>query len=260
MSDWFGTKSGNAAVEAGLDLEMPGPTVFRGAKMVEDVKNGVLSESVINDRVSNMLRLIEKTSSTHSTAPERSVVDEQTNNLARRIASEGIILLKNDNNILPLDLKSSSKIAVVGATALNLPIGGGGSASAPPQYLQSPFELIKELHSQPELVELAAGVKIHNTIPLVVPAKMKATNGKSGIDVAYFNNGVDTPVLTEILEYPQVIMLGRIKDGLKHGDFRYELSTSITPETTGLHTVAIQSTGNFSMFVDGKEVCKPNLT
>jgi beta-glucosidase len=202
-----------------------------------------------------MLTLIEKTIATHSSEPEQSVIDEHTNLLARRIASEGIVLVKNENNTLPLALKTAPKIALVGASATNPPIGGGGSASAPPQYLQNPFELIKKLHSQPDAVKLAGGVKVHNTIPLLPASKMKAANGESGINVSYFNNGVDEPVLTEYLQHPQVVMLGRIKDGLKHGDFRYEMSTSLTPETTGLHTVAIQSTGNFSLFVDGIEVC-----
>ena len=60
MSDWYGTRSCLPALEAGLDLEMPGPTIFRGSKVLEKIKNGELDISLLNQRVENVLKLIQK--------------------------------------------------------------------------------------------------------------------------------------------------------------------------------------------------------
>src|SRR3954453_11680529 len=63
MSDWFGTHSTVPSVNAGLDLEMPGPAAWRGAKLLQAVECGEVSEAAINESVRRLLRLIERTGS-----------------------------------------------------------------------------------------------------------------------------------------------------------------------------------------------------
>jgi beta-glucosidase len=252
ISDWYGTHSCIPAIMAGLDLEMPGPSVFRGAKLVEAVKNGRLNQTVLDDRVANVLKLVEQTKSSHSTAPEESLFDESANQLAKQVGMEGIILLQNRNSILPL--VGSERLAIIGAAATAPPISGGGSAAAPPQYVKCPADFIKALHSQPDFVETSAGVMVHVTIPTVSQELIFAHDGKNGVDVRYFNDGDITPVLEESQPLPEVVMLGQIKPGLKADAFSYEITTTLIPRTTGLHTIGIQATGSFVLKINGENV------
>ncbi|KAL5347515.1 hypothetical protein ACLOAV_007827 [Pseudogymnoascus australis] len=258
MSDWYGTNSEIAALEAGLDLEMPGPSVFRGASLVKNVQNGTVDEKLVDQRAANVLRLIERTAESHSMKPERSLDDESGNCLAKEIGTEGIVLLQNRKSVLPL--QKTQKLAVIGSAATTPPISGGGSAAAPPQYLQRPIDSIKALHSDPELVKGSRGVKVHVTIPICAEEQMFARNGEHGVDVSYFNDGLEMPIIEEFQKTPRIVMLGRIKPGLKAEGFHYEMSTTLIPTTSGLHTIGIQATGSFLLKVNGKDVLSEKVS
>ncbi|KAH2305861.1 hypothetical protein KXV47_008217 [Aspergillus fumigatus] len=128
VSDCFATKSCAASINAGLDLEMPGPSVFRGPKLVAAVRDGVVDEKAVDECVSRVLALAEKTRESHSLELERSEIIPETNALALKIASEGIVLLKNEQGVLPLDMRRALKIAVIGVPASEPVVSGGGSA------------------------------------------------------------------------------------------------------------------------------------
>ncbi|OBT63616.1 hypothetical protein VE03_07341 [Pseudogymnoascus sp. 23342-1-I1] len=258
MSDWYGTNSQVAALEAGLDLEMPGPSVFRGASLVKNVQNGTVNEKLVDQRAASVLQLIERTAESHSTEPEKSLDDKSGNDLAKEIGTEGIVLLQNRKSVLPL--QKTQKLAVIGSAATAPPISGGGSAAAPPQYLQRPIDSITALHSDPELVKCSRGVKVHATVPICAEKQMFAQNGEHGVDVSYFNNGVEMPITEEFQKIPQVVMLGRIKPGLKAEGFHYEMSTTLIPITSGLHTIGIQATGSFVLKVNGKDVLSETVS
>jgi beta-glucosidase len=133
MSDWYGTESTSAAIEAGLDIEMPGPSKARGNKLIEDVKSGQINTKVIDQRVLGVLKLASRSKEVASTANELAGEDEATNGLIRKIASNSMVLLKNENNLLPLKIEEAPKIAVIGHHA-SIYTSGGGSASGIPQY------------------------------------------------------------------------------------------------------------------------------
>lgn len=261
MSDWFGTRSGLPAVNAGLDLEMPGPSVFRGQRLVEDVKTGLISEHVIDERARNVLKLIHRTSASHTQEEERSVINEEANSLARQVASEGIVLLKNKRNILPLNLANkNSKLAVIGPFALNPPIGGGGSAQAPPQYVQTPFQCLQNAHLRPSNVKFSPGMKQYTTVPAIPLAQCTSSKtGRNEIDICYYQKGISEPmlVLEESIASVQTAMLGFIKQPLTQESFsHFTMSTLLTPTTTGIHTLAIQATSSFVLSVDNVPVLR----
>lgn len=253
MSDWFGTTSREGALAAGLDVEMPGPTVFRGAGLVEDVKSGKISEALVDERVLEVLKFVARTKEAHSTAAEVSGQDDATSALCRKIAAESIVLLKNEGNVLPLDLKKELKVSVVGVPSI-IPSSGGGSAGGTPQYIQRPLDNIKALHPNPEAVTFVNGVQIHKVIPMVPPPKLLTSDGKHGVEIKFWNDGDDAPVLEEFMPVPMMVTMGRLKTGLKESGFRYEIATTLTPSTTGTHTLAVISTGAFKLLIDGKEV------
>jgi beta-glucosidase len=120
------------SLKAGLDLEMPGPRDRRVNAVIEAVHTGLLDETVLDEAVGNILRIIFKAAKT----PKGGSFDITGHHaLARRIAAEGMVLLKN-NGILPL--KSRKQIAVIGLSAKK-PYYQGGQLSHQPYQAEYPI-------------------------------------------------------------------------------------------------------------------------
>ena len=105
VSDWFGTRS-TAAVGAGLDLEMPGPASFLGPHLVDAVAGGTVSADAVRDAADRMLRLLQ---AARLTPTGRAPLHRGTIALARQAAAAGIVLLKNESSVLPLDPATMSR-------------------------------------------------------------------------------------------------------------------------------------------------------
>ncbi|KAF3384817.1 Beta-glucosidase B [Penicillium rolfsii] len=254
MSDWYGTKSTNEALEAGLDLEMPGPSVFRGSKLLDAIKRKEISEGALDAAVARVLTMIDRTSPSHSDKEEESLIRDSTSAMALKTASEGIILLKNEKKILPLDMTGHLKIALIGAAAVNPSITGGGSACAKPQYVHTPLKCFQDACKDPNQVSFVHGVNAHHIVPLMPVNMMQSQNGLPGVTVDYYLDSSDTPVYSEHSQQPVVVMLGRLKPGLTQTGFHFIMKTTITANQSGNHTLAVQATGEFTLHVDGIEV------
>ncbi|KAH6884220.1 glycoside hydrolase superfamily [Thelonectria olida] len=249
ISDWFGTRSTIPAVQAGLDLEMPFP-IFRGQKLLKAVQSGELDEQVINSRVEKLLELRNKTRPSHGEGEESSEIVPETNAVARDLARQGVVLLKNLENTLPLNMAGSPKLAVIGEYAQRPVVTGGGSASCKPQYRQVPHELLREVHPRPELVQYASGVRTRVIVPMAPPSRLKAKNGQHGVDVVYRNDDSTEPLLEEFSDSAMVFMLGDYKPGLKMPGSQVEVSTTLAPETSGKHVLAVRHSGAVTVKVD----------
>jgi beta-glucosidase len=83
---------------------------------------------------------------------ERTAESEEDKALLRKLAAESIVLLKNDNNLLPLQPQNLKKIAIVGGNAQAVVLSGGGSAALKPSYFISPYQGI--VNSLPSHVEV----------------------------------------------------------------------------------------------------------
>ena len=123
MSDWGAVNDRVKGLEAGLELEMPGSNGTNDVLIVEAVKNGELKEEVLDQAVERILNIIYKYTDYHT--PHEFTM-EQDHYEARRIAEESMVLLKNDDNILPL--KESEKVVFVGGFAKKPRFQGGGSS------------------------------------------------------------------------------------------------------------------------------------
>lgn len=104
MSDWYGTYSTVEAVQAGLDLEMPGPPRFRGEPLKFSVETGKVRAHILDERVRTVLEFVKTcaASGVKEGQEERAEDTPETAALLRKIAGESIVLLKNEGNILPL--------------------------------------------------------------------------------------------------------------------------------------------------------------
>lgn len=124
MSDWGAVNRRPEGIAAGLDLEMPASNGVTDQEIVEAVKEGRLAESDLDVCVERVLRLVEKTMSARR--PEASFDREADHQLARKLAAQCMVLLKNENNLLPLDGKKP--VAFLGAFAKEPRFQGGGSS------------------------------------------------------------------------------------------------------------------------------------
>ena len=145
VSDWGAVHDRVAALRAGLDWQMPGPREWDVQAVVEAVRSGSLDEAVLNESVRRILNIVFKAVET----PKGGEFDiEAHHTLARRIAAECIILLKNDG-VLPLT--NPQHIAVIGQAAREAHFQGGGSSHINPTQVAIPFKELQELASNAEL-------------------------------------------------------------------------------------------------------------
>lgn len=178
MSDWLGVYSTNEAIKAGLDLEMPGPSKFRGQTLQFNVATGKPFMHFIDDRAREVLKFVKKCAAAgiQENGPETSKDTPETAALLRRVADESIVLLKNEGGVLPL--KKDKKTLVLGPNAMVATYAGGGSASLPPYYAISPYDGISEkLGTKPTFT---VGAYSHNVLPLL-GLQTTQPNGKPGM-------------------------------------------------------------------------------
>lgn len=140
VSDWGAVNERVRGLEAGLDLEMPSSFGIGDQKIVEAVKKGELPEEVLDRTVERILNLIFKAVDNRK---ENAGYDREAHHkLAREAARECMVLLKNEDKILPL--RKQGTIAVIGEFAKRPRYQGGGSSHVNPTIMDSPYEEIKK--------------------------------------------------------------------------------------------------------------------
>ncbi|MDR0961632.1 MAG: glycoside hydrolase family 3 C-terminal domain-containing protein, partial [Mediterranea sp.] len=140
ISDWGGVHSTVRAVESGMDVEMPGERYF-GQALLDSVKAGVVAESVIDTRVIDILRVRltiapvppEEANKLMTSQPEQQKI-------AYNVAAHSIVLLKNENNLLPIRTDKVKRIAVIGDNAVRTQGLGGVGAGVKALYEITPLE------------------------------------------------------------------------------------------------------------------------
>jgi len=146
VSDWGAVHDRVAALKGGLDLEMPGPKPLRTKAVMDAVLSGKLEEAVLDESVRRILGIVYKAA---GTAKGGTFDIPAHHALARRIAAEGLVLLKNDG-ILPLN--KPQYIAVIGRAAKEAHFQGGGSSHINPILVDSPFKELQKLAGNAELI------------------------------------------------------------------------------------------------------------
>ena len=145
VSDWGAVHDRVKALQAGLDLEMPGPRDRRVKAVIDAVRSGELDEALLDESARRILEIVFKAAETKKGSPFDAPGHHA---LARRVAAEGIVLLKNDG-ILPL--KAHQRIAVIGRSAKNAYYQGGGSSHINPTQVDIPYEELQKAAGESEL-------------------------------------------------------------------------------------------------------------
>jgi beta-glucosidase len=244
MSDWFATHTTAAAANAGLDLEMPGPTRHRGMALVEAVQSGEVGAESIRDSARRMLRLIQRVGAFEDpTVPAEQAIDRPEDRaLIRRAGAEGAVLLKNDG-LLPLDASRLASIAVIGPNAATAQIMGGGSAQVNAHYHVSPLEGIAARVDGKATVGHEPGCTNHRLLPVL----------RGGVRVEYFN-GPDLEgqvVAREERPDGELMWLHELPSGVSGDAFSARLHGQLVAEASGEHQFGLVSAGLSRLYVDG---------
>jgi beta-glucosidase len=254
----FGTYSTSEAINAGLDLEMPGPTRWRGNVLSHAVNSRKVAEHVLDERVRNIFNLINyaEESKIPFSGEEKGLNRPEDQKLLRRAAAESIVLLKNNGNILPFDKNKS--IAIIGPNSKVASYCGGGSASLPPYYAVTPFEGLKKASKAD--VSFAQGAYAHQTLPALGPLLKTVDRNKSGFSFKVYleppeERKKDTKPVDELHLVSSTGFLADYKNPhLKSDLFYAEMEGIFIPEESGLYDFGVTVIGTGGLYIDGELV------
>ncbi|MFA6024850.1 MAG: glycoside hydrolase family 3 C-terminal domain-containing protein [Ignavibacteriaceae bacterium] len=190
MSDWGAVHSSIPTANGAMDLEMPEGEFLNQKNLLPAIQKGEVMRSTIDDKVRRILRTIFKLGlfEKPSLKDNYKVGAKENREAAFLAAREGIVLLKNQENILPLDFSKIKSLAVLGPNADKCRTGGGGSSQVDPIKAPSPLEILQKNFGKKVKINYAAGVKLDGeSIP--IPSKYLSTDtGEEGLFGEYFDN------------------------------------------------------------------------
>lgn len=261
VSDWDGTHSTTASANAGLNVEMPSGSYY-GKALVQAVESDKVSERTIDGLVSPILAEMFRMH-LFDRRPVGDIYSKVTTPahvaVARSVAEQGAVLLKNDDHVLPLSAGAIHSIAVIGTDAgADALTSGGGSAAVNADEIVTPWEGIEARAGSGVTVHYVQG-DVPEGLPPLVPARYltPATGTGHGLTEQLYDSPdpTGTPVATRTLPGLNVHLWGETPSAkLKPGRWSARYSGTIDPPVTGTYTLSMTSAGNAKLFVDGKQL------
>ncbi|MPQ47238.1 glycosyl hydrolase [Marinifilum sp. N1E240] len=191
VTDWGATHDTKQAALYGLDIEMGTGTdgLTSSSKNAYDnyylanplrkmIENGEIDESVVDEKVKRILRLMFRTNMDNS-RPFGSMNSQEHFDVAREIAQEGIVLLKNENNFFPIDPETTKTIAVIGENATRMMTIGGGSSELKTIHEISPLEGIQKRFANAKILHAMGYSSGPSAYGRVIPSKLNADSLQS---------------------------------------------------------------------------------
>jgi beta-glucosidase len=190
VTDWGACNDRVAGLAAGNELEMPGSDGINDAEIVAAVKAGKLAEGVLDASVKRMLDVTFRV--LDNLDPGATYEKAAHHALARRIAAEGMVLLKNEGQLLPI--RGSKRVALIGAFAKKPRYQGGGSSHINPTRIDDAVEEAAKLAGPGCAIEYAAGYSLANDkIDAALLAEARKTAAAAEVAVLFIG-------LTDVLE------------------------------------------------------------
>ncbi|KAF5250101.1 hypothetical protein FANTH_4654 [Fusarium anthophilum] len=254
MSDWFGTYSTNEAVNAGLDLEMPGPTRQRGQLLDLAVSTRKVSRSTIDTRARNVLEFVQRCTKAPVAAEEGGRDFTEDRQLNRKLAGDSVVLLKNESGQLPLKRPFKS-IALIGPNMKTTSFCGGGSAHLQPYYTVSPYEgIVAQL--PPDIdVRYEVGASANGWNPLLQGDMITTPEGVPGMRMRFYSQGPNVPD-REIIDESHLPDSSWLLMGYSHpkleSHFYVSVEGDLVIQETGLFEFGLAVYGSARLYVDGQ--------
>lgn len=197
ISDWDAVLDRVEGIKAGMHIQMPGPNVpYSDSLIVEAVKNKQLDIAVLDRIVKEILSVVLKAKSLENRGIKPMV--EEHHEFARKVASETITLLKNENNVLPISNEKYKTVAIIGEFAMSPRYQGNGSSEVKPTQLDNALEMIKKEYGKNVKIEFSQGynLKDDNDFTLIEQAKKAAQKADiaivfAGLPLHYESEGID---------------------------------------------------------------------
>ena len=190
MSDWTSVYDGVAAANGGLDLEMPSGKFMNRTVLLPAVHAGKVSEATIDDKIRRILRTAIQFGWLARDQADLSIprLNPEGREVALEAARAGMVLLKNDGSLLPLDKAKVRTIAVIGPDAYPAQPGGGGSAEAKPFTAVSYLEGLVNYAGNSAKVFYDRGIPTLEEMAKSTEFTTEAKGGQSGLKTEIFSN------------------------------------------------------------------------
>lgn len=234
---------------------MPGKTRWRGDALAHAVSSNKVHEFVLDERVRNVLNLVNYVEplGIPENAEEKVLNRPEDQALLRRAAAESIVLLKNEDNILPFNKEKS--IAVIGPNAKIAAYCGGGSASLDAYYTVTPFEGVSA-QSKGE-VHFAQGSYSYKDLPLIGHL-LKTDDGKTGFKFRVYDEPASSSNRELLHELHLVSSQGFLMDyrhpKIKSYLYYVDMEGYFTPEESGIYDFGVVVVGTGKLLVDDEVV------
>lgn len=254
VSDWYGTVSCADSINAGLDLEMPGPSIWRGKLLEMSIFHDTVTQKSLDDAVRGVLYLVNKAA--ESGIPEDAYEglkdDDATAKIVLQAARESIVLMKNSNDILPL--KKNRKVLVIGEAAKKANFASGGCTNVKPYRQISLYDSLVERFGDSN-VTWCLGASNRKLLPSF---SLFATNkDPTPIQYCVYDDPRSVPdrkPITEEMVGEIDAMLGDFDPAkLRDIDQLYaNFLVVITVPESGLYKVNLKVSGLARVYIDGK--------
>lgn len=196
ISDWFAIVDRVKALSAGMHIEMPRVSDVNDEVLLQAVKSGQMEEAVLDAAVKEILTIVLKAKSLEKDHVDQNIKAHHA--LARKVASEAATLLKNENDVLPINNQKYKKIAIIGEFAKNPRYQGNGSSEVKPTQLDNVYDIIEKEYGKGVKISYAQGytLKNDNDLSLIDEAVKVAQNADialifAGLPLSYESEGID---------------------------------------------------------------------
>ncbi|MEN8191413.1 MAG: glycoside hydrolase family 3 C-terminal domain-containing protein [Bacteroidota bacterium] len=262
ISDWGAVRSTKKTAEAGMDLEMPNGK-YLGEKLLTMIKNGEMEESILDDKVRRILRIMFRMGLFEESVDAYGgyINSKDKVDMALETAQKSIVLLRNENIFLPLKKDKIKKIAMIGPNAATARLGGDGSGHSDAINPISPLEGIKELVGDDIEISYAFGVKLKSKeLPIAPESMFLFEDGVTpGINAEFWNNkNLEGPsVATKIdksINFSWGFEESPVQGVVNDDKFSARWTGKFKSPGSGIFEVGVKADNGVKLFIDGNLV------
>ena len=256
MSDWGAVHSIVPTMYAGLDIEMPNGRYLNPKNVIQAISEGRMKESKVDEKVRRMLRsMLAMNFFENEIPPGGAVHTPEHLDIARRVAEAGMVLLKNQDQILPLNPSTIKSVAVLGPNAGVLRTGGGGSSKIDPIEAMSPYEALKE--AAPGLnISYSPGMFIPGDLKSIPSEFLSTADGRPGLDAKYYDNPdfEGKPLLQKIDTQIDFYWNQKGPTSIGNDNFSIEWTGKLTAPVSGKYYLGSHSDDGSRIYINNKLV------
>ncbi|KAL3455783.1 putative beta-glucosidase H [Aspergillus heterothallicus] len=251
MSDWYGLYSCERALNAGLDLEMPGKTEIRGSLVSMALSTNSIKPSVVDSRVSNILRFAKRASQALVSPVEGQRDYPEDRELNRQLCNSSIVLLKNEEALLPLP-KNLKKLALIGSHVRDLSVLGLGSTAVEAYYTTDPLDSIRGKLGLGTEVSFEVGAYAHKMLPILSERLMK------NAVLRFFSEPASGPNRTAIDQTPlkrsYFHLIDYVNEKINPDLFFASFEADFIPDYSGVWELGLTVHGTGTLFLDDEMI------